>query len=60
MILLQIQQENNFLPSSIKHQQANESSSLSWYSRLPIIRTFKENRKKFELSRVRVIEGKVI
>ena len=30
------------------------------YSRLPIIRTFKGNRKKFELSGVRVIEGKVI
>ena len=28
------------------------------YSRLPIIRTFKGNRKKFELSGVRVIEGK--
>ena len=30
------------------------------YSRLPIIRTFKENRKKFALSGVRVIEGKII
>ena len=29
-------------------------------SRLPIIRTFKGNRKKFELSGVRVIEGKII
>ena len=29
------------------------------YSRLPIIRTFKGNRKKFELSGVRVIEGKI-
>ena len=31
-----------------------------WYSRLPIIRTFKGNRKKFELSGVRVVEGKII
>ena len=30
------------------------------YSRLSIIRTFKGNRKKFELSRVRVIEGTII
>ena len=30
------------------------------YSRLPIIRTFKGNRKKFELSGVPVIEGKII
>ena len=30
------------------------------YSRLPIIRTFKENRKKLELSGVRVIEGKIM
>ena len=30
------------------------------YSRLPIIRTFKGNRKKFELSGVRVMEGKII
>ena len=30
------------------------------YSRLPIIRAFKGNRKKFELSGVRVIEGKII
>ena len=29
-------------------------------SRLPIIRTFKGNRKKFELSGVRVIEDKII
>ena len=30
------------------------------YSRLPIIRTFKGNGKKFELSGFRVIEGKII
>ena len=30
------------------------------YSRLPIIRTFKGNKKQFELSGVRVIEGKII
>ena len=30
------------------------------YSGLPIIRTFKGNRKQFELSGVRVIEGKII
>ena len=30
------------------------------HSRLPIIRTFKRNRKKFELWGVRVIEGKII
>ena len=30
------------------------------YSRLPIIRTFKGNRKKVELSGVPVIEGKII
>ena len=29
------------------------------YSRLPIIRTLKGNRKKFELSGVRVVEGKI-
>ena len=29
------------------------------YSRLPIIRTFKVNRKKFELSGIRVIKGKI-
>ena len=29
------------------------------YSRLPIIRTFKGNRKKFKLSGVRVIKGKI-
>ena len=34
--------------------------SFSHYSRLPIIRTFKGNRKKFELWGVRVIEGKII
>ena len=32
----------------------------SLYSQLPIIRTFKGNRKTFELSDVRVIEGKII
>ena len=31
-----------------------------WNSRLPIIRTFKGKRKKFELSGFRVIEGKII
>ena len=30
------------------------------YSRLPIIRNFKGNRKKFELSGVRIIEGTVM
>ena len=30
------------------------------YSRLPIIGTFKGNRKKFELSGVQVIKGKII
>ena len=30
------------------------------YSRIPITRTFKGNRKQFELSGVRVIEGKII
>ena len=30
------------------------------YSRLPIIRTFKGNIKKFELLGVRVVEGKII
>ena len=34
--------------------------SFSYYSQLPIIRTFKGNRKKFELWGVRVIEGKII
>ena len=31
-----------------------------FYNRLPITRTFRGNRKRFELSQVRVIEGKVI
>ena len=30
------------------------------YSRLPLIRNFKGNRKKFELSGVRIIEGKIM
>ena len=30
-----------------------------YYSRIPITRTFKGNRKQFELSGVRVIEGKI-
>ena len=30
------------------------------YSRLRMIQTFKGNRKKFELSGVRVIKGKII
>ena len=34
--------------------------SFSYYSQLPIIRTFKGNRKKFELWGVRVIEGRII
>ena len=34
--------------------------SFSIDSRLPIIQTLKGNRKKFELSGVRVIEGKII
>ena len=34
--------------------------NISKYSGLPIIRTFKGKRKKFELSGVRVIEGKII
>ncbi len=29
------------------------------YSRIPITRTFKGNRKRFEISGVRVIEGKI-
>ena len=37
-----------------------ENEMLFVYSRLPIIRTFKGNREKFELSGVRVIEGKII
>ena len=35
-------------------------SEYQLYSRLPVIRTFKGNRKKFKLSGVRVIEGKII
>ena len=34
--------------------------NISKYSGLPIIRTFRGNRKKFELLGVRVIEGKFI
>ena len=34
--------------------------AISYYSRLPITRTFKGNRKQFELSGVLVMEGKII
>ena len=36
-----------------------ESVVVTIHSRLPLIRTFKGNRKKFELSRVRVVEVKL-
>ena len=41
----------------LKHTCCYNIDNYSW---LPIIRTFKGNRKKFELSGVRVIEGKII
>ena len=42
------------------HLWCYDGDRLQEYSRPPIIRAFKGNRKKFELSWVRVIEGKII
>ena len=60
------EQVMTLLYSLLKPKKKNNYNLLTYccYSRLPIIRTFKGNRKKFELSAeswgVRVIESKII
>ena len=43
-----------------KNDGTTERTPRTDYSRIPITRTFKGNRKQFDLSGVRVIEGKIM
>ena len=51
-----------YCDNRLSHKKKNEKKREMRinYSRLPIIRNFKGNRKKFELSGVRIIEGTVM